>query len=461
MTTRRDFLKTTAAFAASPFLTSPLSAQQASVLFEVFDDFESGTYNGWTLEGDCWGTAPASDLTFAGRITGFQGKRFLCTLHPQLGANAVGRAVSKEFRIERPFIDFLIGGGRYPGEACLNLLVDGKVVCTATGADSAELHRACWDVSAWRGKTAHFEVVDSTRAAARGYIMVDAICLTDTPPFREQVAGQNAFFCFSQEDAAGREFQSLFGTPEGRSRRALTDWCVDRVTERLGHSVRSVDRSDVNQCAKLLRTEVDRVLSQYQVRDALSQQLIAANACSALTALLVTYIRSRRDPGIVLRKGTAVCSGISALEQRLALPFQDLGLECFVADGYTRYPDNSPYKDMDHAWTLYYFGGKRLWAPSDTTRSLSVVQAAKSLPKGKLVRSALVVVDPLLRDMYTLSHFVKECKVGFPGAYVSDRVVNLTTYREWARFHETHPYILKSARTLVTQLDREDTAKLA
>ena len=222
--------------------------------------------------------------------------------------------------------------------------------------------------------------------------------------------------------------------------------------------------------------------AQYQVRDALGQQLIAANACSAFTALLITYdnelaalilkpgdkndatedyIRSRRDPGVVLRKGTAVCSGISALEQRLALAFQDLGLECFVADGYTRYPDNSPYKDMDHAWTLYYFGGKRLWAPSDTTRSLSVVQAAKNLPKGKLVRSALVVVDPLLRDMYTLSHFVKECKVGFPGAYVSDRVVNLTTYREWARFHETHPYILKSARSLVTQLDREDTAKLA
>jgi hypothetical protein len=483
MPTRREFLKTTAAIAASPYLSASAAAQQPSSTFDMFADFESGSYDGWTLEGDCWGAGPASEQTFTGRITGFQGKRFLCTLHPQLGANAVGRAISKEFRIERPFIDFLIGGGRYPGVACLNLRVDGKVACTATGADSPELHPACWDVSEWIGKTAHFEVVDSTRATARGYVMVDAIRLTDTPPFQELVTGQNAFFCFSKEDGAGREFQSIFATPDGRSRRALTDWCVDRVTERLARSVSGIDRSDVNQCARFLRSEVDRVLSQYQVRDALAKQLIAANACSALTALLTTYdneldafilkqgekkdnaaydyIINLRDPAVVLRRGKAVCSGISALEQRLALSLQDLGLECFVAIGYTRYVNDSPYKDVDHAWTLYYFAGKSMWAPSDTTRSLSVVQSAKTLPKGKLVRSALVVVDPLLRDMYTLSHFVQNCKVGHPGTSVNERVVNLTTYREWARFHETHPYILKSARSLVTQLDKEDSARLA
>ncbi len=481
MPTRRDFLKTTAAIAATPFLPQSAGAQQPSASFEVFADFESGTWDGWTLEGTCWDAAPASELTFAGKITGFQGNRFLCTLHPQLGTNAVGRAISHEFRIERSFIDFLIGGGRFPGEACLNLMVDGKVVCTATGSDSPELHPAFWDVSGWKGKTAHFEVVDSTKAAARGYIMVDAIRLTDTPPFCEQVSGQNAFFCFSQEDHAGQDFHRRFSTSEGRRNRALIDWCVDRVTERLAHSVNLVDRNDLNQCAALLRSEIDRVCSRYQVRDALAKQLIAANACSALTALLTTYdydldafilkkerdnadldyIIHLRDPAVALLRGKAVCAGIAALEQRLALLLQDLGVECCIAIGYTRYANDSPYKDVDHAWTLYSFAEKSLWAPSDTTRSLSILKAAKTLPKEKFAHSALVVIDPLLRDMYTLSHYVQQCRVGHPGTYVNDRVVNLTTYKEWARFHETHPYILRSARNIVTQIDNEDTAKLA
>lgn len=482
MPTRREFLKTTAAIAASPYLSAPAAAQQPSSLFDMFADFESGSYDGWTLEGDCWGAGPASEQTFAGRITGFQGRRFLCTLHPRLGANAVGRAISKEFRIERPFIDFLIGGGQYPGQACLNLLVDGKIVCTATGADSPELHPAGWDVSAWIGKTAHFEVIDSTKATARGYVMVDALRLTDCPPFRELVPGQNAFFCFSKEDVVGRDFQSLFATPEGRSYRALTDWCVDRVTERLARSLTAVDRNDVNQCATLLRSETERVLSRYQVRDALTKQLIAANACSALTALLTTYdselatlIEQRaakedavsnyavtmRDPAVVLRRGKAVCGGIAALEQRLALSFQDLGIECLVANGHTRHPDGTPYPNLDHSWTLYYLAQRSLWAPSDTTRSLAVLQSGKSLPKGKLVRSSLLMVDPLLRDTYTLSHFVRECRIGHPGVYVNERVVNNITYREWARFHEAHPYILRSARNIVSQLDKEDSARLA
>ena len=99
--------------------------------------------------------------------------------------------------------------------------------------------------------------------------------------------------------------------------------------------------------------------------------------------------------------------------------------------------------------------------PSDTTRSVSIVQSARTLPKDKLVRSALYTVAPLLRDMYTLSHYVQYCKIGHPGPLAKDSAVNLTTHQEWARFHETHPYILRSAHNIVAQLDKEDTARLA
>lgn len=480
MPTRRDFLKTTAALAAAPCLVLQAFAQQAPASgVEMFADFEAAGYDGWTLEGDCWTGTPASDRTFSGRIRGFEGQRFLCTLHPLRGAGATGRAISREFRIERPFIDFLIGGGKYPGEACLNLVVDAQVVRTETGDDTPEFRRACWDVSDLIGKKAHFEIVDSTQATARGYVMVDAIRLTDFPIFQERVTGQNAFFCFSQEDTAGRAFQTLYATPEGRNQRALTDVCVDRLTERLALGVGKVDRKDLKQCALLVRTEIDRILSLYQVKDALTKQLIAANACSAFAALLTTYdteladqIESRplsytdhanfmRRPEVVLQRGKAVCSGIAALEQSFALACQDLGLECLVANGSTRHPDNTPYTTTNHSWTLYYMADKNLWAPSDTTRALNTLKAAKKPPQEKFASASLLLIDPLLRDMYTLFHFVKQCRVGYPGTDVNSRIVNPLEQKEWSRFHTAHPYVLKSARTLLATIDKADITRLA
>ena len=121
-------------------------------------------------------------------------------------------------------------------------MIDGKAVRTATGDDTPELRAVSWDVALAIGKTAHFEVVDSTKSAARGYVMVDDIRFGDTPPVRELVPGQNAFFCFSKEDAAGREFQRVFSTPAGRGNRALADLCVDKLTELIALDLRVVDR---------------------------------------------------------------------------------------------------------------------------------------------------------------------------------------------------------------------------
>ena len=43
-----------------------------------------------------------------------------------------GRLTSPPFRIERRFIAFLIGGGAHAGRTCLNLLLEGRLVRTAT-----------------------------------------------------------------------------------------------------------------------------------------------------------------------------------------------------------------------------------------------------------------------------------------------------------------------------------------
>lgn len=132
---RRDFLLSTSSLLAAPLPTlAQERTQPASASGDiVFANFESGTYDGWTLTGSCWGDAPASGKTLGDAIKGIQGSRFLCSFHPKLGGAATGKAVSKEFTIEKPFINFLIGGGKLPGESCINLLVDGKVVRTETG----------------------------------------------------------------------------------------------------------------------------------------------------------------------------------------------------------------------------------------------------------------------------------------------------------------------------------------
>ena len=155
----------------------------------VLFDFESGSYDGWTLSGDCWDKAPATPKTFVDRqgnslVSGIVGNGYLTTLYKS--AATTGKAVSKDFTIDKPFLTFRIGGGNYPKEACLNLVVDGKVVRSETGTDSAELRPAYWDVSLLMGKIAHLEIVDTTQNPNRGYVMLDDLCLTETLNTPEQ-----------------------------------------------------------------------------------------------------------------------------------------------------------------------------------------------------------------------------------------------------------------------------------
>ena len=178
---RRDFLLSTTGFALSP---SALMAQEppkpaSDTRDSVFADFETGTYDGWTLTGNCWTPEPFSDKYFPGKITGFQGKRFLCSYHPVRGNNATGKAVSREFVIEKPFVSFLIGGGSYPTEACFNLVIDGKVRRTETGDNTAHFRSITWDLGEFAGLKAHFEVIDAISSGDAGYVMVDHITFSD------------------------------------------------------------------------------------------------------------------------------------------------------------------------------------------------------------------------------------------------------------------------------------------
>ena len=149
---------------------------------EVFEDFEKPNYEGWTAEGEGFGRAPSKG-TESGQqaVTGFVGEGLVNTYRP--GDSPKGRLTSKPFTIERRYIGFLIGGGNYPNETCINLVVDGEVVRTQTGRNSEQLLPATWDVGDLRGKQARFEIVDQ-RSDGWGHINIDHIVLSDAPPDR-------------------------------------------------------------------------------------------------------------------------------------------------------------------------------------------------------------------------------------------------------------------------------------
>ncbi len=155
----------------------------------TFESFERESYEGWTSEGTAFGVGPVEKNKiprYQGDVGG-QGKRVVNSHNVRQGENVsqgdahVGTLTSKAFTIERDFIAFSIGGGNHAGKTCLNLIVDGVVVATATGQNDNRMRRDCFDVSGWLGKIAKLQIVDQERGGW-GNIGVDEIVFTDEVP---------------------------------------------------------------------------------------------------------------------------------------------------------------------------------------------------------------------------------------------------------------------------------------
>jgi uncharacterized protein (DUF608 family) len=155
----------------------------------VFDDFERPTHEGWTVTGTAFGAGPVSQAQvpeYQGKL-GFHGQRGINS-HAAAPAQDVGgrdahkgTLTSRPFVIERNYIHFLIGGGAHAGRTCLNLLVEDRVVLSATGHAGNDMRLKWWDVRPWLGRSARLQVVDD-ESGAWGNIGVDYIVFSDAPP---------------------------------------------------------------------------------------------------------------------------------------------------------------------------------------------------------------------------------------------------------------------------------------
>jgi non-lysosomal glucosylceramidase len=155
----------------------------------VFEDWNKDNYDGWTIEGTAFGPRPARRSeapAYMGSFGDAAGERFVNTHITGPGKTIAerdgqtGKLTSKPFSIDRNFINFPIGGGSHKGKTCVNLLVDGKIVQSAVGADDNHMKPRVFDVRARKGKQAQIEIVDNDKGPW-GNIAVGPITFSDRP----------------------------------------------------------------------------------------------------------------------------------------------------------------------------------------------------------------------------------------------------------------------------------------
>src|SRR5947208_10147472 len=172
-------MKCSSCFLALLLPFAAVAAERPDVLIA---DFEGEDFGDWKTTGEAFGKGPArGTLSNQMPVTGFLGRGLANSYHG--GDDSTGTLTSPPFTVERRHINFLIGGGKHPGETCINLLLDGKVVRTATGPNdrpggSEQLDWHTWDVAELAGKSAVIEIVDK-HTGGWGHINIDHIVQSD------------------------------------------------------------------------------------------------------------------------------------------------------------------------------------------------------------------------------------------------------------------------------------------
>jgi hypothetical protein len=139
----------------------------------LLSDFEKADLGDWKATGTAFNPGPRKNT-----VTGLLGKGCINTY--LAGDKSTGTLTSPSFAIERKHLNFLIGGGNHPGKTGVQLLVDGKIVRSATGlslknpANHEIMDWQSWDVSEFAGKQAVLQIIDD-ETGGWGHILVDQV----------------------------------------------------------------------------------------------------------------------------------------------------------------------------------------------------------------------------------------------------------------------------------------------
>lgn len=142
----------------------------------TIEDFESGTFEKWEIEGEAFNETPIRKYENQQQVKGYSGI-YLANSYNK-GDGSKGSLTSSEFMIERNYINFLLGGGAKKGNY-IELLVDGASVLKSHPlANNETLTLRTWDVTQYVGKNAKIRIVDQHQGGW-GHILVDDIIQSD------------------------------------------------------------------------------------------------------------------------------------------------------------------------------------------------------------------------------------------------------------------------------------------
>ena len=142
--------------------------------------FKGGSYDDWAVEGEAFQPGPVLGDVLAKLQIENAPDGWAVASSEVHGDGPTGTLTSPQFTIERKFIAFTIAGGNYERHTCIKLLIDGKIVRSATGWRSDRLMPQSWDVSEFAGRSARLQLVDHA-SGDWGHINVDQIVQTDAP----------------------------------------------------------------------------------------------------------------------------------------------------------------------------------------------------------------------------------------------------------------------------------------
>ncbi len=178
----------------------------------VFEDFETPGYIGWTVKGVAFGAGPRSQGNLPDRQgnVGARGKgfvnshSFITRGKVKSGDQYTGTMLSSVFKIDRRFINLLVGGGAHKGGTCVELMVKGKAVASVTGPEANQMRPQSIDAAAWKGAMGRIRIVDSVKGGW-GNIGVDHIVFSNKRAAGRPVAGEDAGLLARINDLAARQ----------------------------------------------------------------------------------------------------------------------------------------------------------------------------------------------------------------------------------------------------------------
>lgn len=201
------------------FLSAIVAAAPPREADRVLFDFESGTYQGWSYDGDSakptFGAAPFHASVEVKKFRedrdfiGWHGDWMVIIGDTRHGGAAPGRLVSDEFVIDRPYLLFQLGAEANPGVR-VSLEASGREVRNAYGNNSYDMRTRGWNVADLLGRKAR--LVIHAESSDDMLLRVDYFRLSSAPP-----PPLDAFSASEQESDLLRtgELRFLVAAPKG------------------------------------------------------------------------------------------------------------------------------------------------------------------------------------------------------------------------------------------------------